>query len=196
MEAFLAIIGLVSIVFVIKFLEKAFKTYSDDRLDNIIKNSQKEYDAELAAREAAMTPEEKANREKRKKNQEIMNVILQNMRRSYEITELKQNAEIEAKKAAELAAIPKWEWTRKPRKSIIFKAERDAYYSSPEWRDKRIIMLARAKNTCNRCHVMQSSGLHVHHKTYENFGNEKMSDLEVLCEPCHEKHHNKKFYYD
>jgi 5-methylcytosine-specific restriction endonuclease McrA len=34
--------------------------------------------------------------------------------------------------------------------------------------------------------------LNVHHKTYENLGNEKPEDLEVLCVRCHSERHNLK----
>lgn len=30
---------------------------------------------------------------------------------------------------------------------------------------------------------------HVHHKTYERLGEEKMDDLELLCSPCHNLEH-------
>lgn len=196
MEVLLIIGGIVAIVYIIKFIEMGFEAYSADRFDNFIRKAQEEHAADLAAREAALTPEEKNNREARKRFREKIYALQEKARKDIKITEARQNAEKAARKAAELAAIPSWEWTPKPKRSMIFKADVDAYYSSPEWKAKRIIMLARAKNTCNRCHVVQSSGLHVHHNTYENFGNEKMSDLEVLCEPCHEKHHKKKFYYN
>lgn len=87
---------------------------------------------------------------------------------------------------------PSWEWKPKPN-LIIMQSHVDEYYRSSEWQAKRSIMLARAENKCNRCGALQLSGLHVHHNNYHNFGNEKMTDLEVLCKTCHEKQHKRKF---
>jgi 5-methylcytosine-specific restriction endonuclease McrA len=36
--------------------------------------------------------------------------------------------------------------------------------------------------------------LHVHHKTYRNFGMEDMDDLEVLCKVCHQNEHRRLKY--
>lgn len=42
--------------------------------------------------------------------------------------------------------------------------------------------------SCERCRLYASQ-LHVHHKTYVRLGKEHWSDLEVLCEYCHQEHH-------
>ncbi len=60
------------------------------------------------------------------------------------------------------------------KKSFIWKAIR-------EW------ALERAKYKCERCGA--TFPLQVHHKTYIRLGKEMPSDLEVLCESCHEKEH-------
>jgi len=62
-----------------------------------------------------------------------------------------------------------------------------AYLGSPLWAKKRLEALEHHGAICARC---GSHGSDVHHKTYERTGgNELMTDLEVLCRPCHETHH-------
>jgi len=41
-----------------------------------------------------------------------------------------------------------------------------------------------AGNKCQKC-GFSSTTLETHHLNYKNFGREKMSDLIVLCKPCH-----------
>jgi 5-methylcytosine-specific restriction endonuclease McrA len=62
------------------------------------------------------------------------------------------------------------------------------YLRSDHWRGLRDAKLLDANDRCERC--KRKSNLQVHHKTYERFGCEKLSDLLVLCESCHEKEHN------
>lgn len=61
------------------------------------------------------------------------------------------------------------------------------YIDSEEWRARS----ARAKERADhRCQLCYSPGpLHTHHRTYERLGNERDSDLTVLCETCHELFH-------
>lgn len=63
------------------------------------------------------------------------------------------------------------------------------YIQSPEWRQKRREAITRAMNRCERCQRLShdNRGLEVHHKTYKNFGNEPLTDLEALCKNCHER---------
>ena len=65
----------------------------------------------------------------------------------------------------------------------------DEYLQTPEWSEKREKALRRAEH---RCQICNSSGfLHVHHRTYENRGDERLEDLAVLCEDCHKLYHYK-----
>ena len=57
------------------------------------------------------------------------------------------------------------------------------YTRSIEWKTLRQHILTRDKFCCVRCGG--SVCLEVHHKTYERFGHELMSDLETLCFDCH-----------
>lgn len=64
------------------------------------------------------------------------------------------------------------------------------YLRTPEWSYQRHAALARAGHCCqlDRRH---RTDLEVHHNSYERRGNEQPSDLVVLCNACHSKHHNK-----
>jgi 5-methylcytosine-specific restriction endonuclease McrA len=70
--------------------------------------------------------------------------------------------------------------------------EYQAYIKSDKWKEIRNFMLAKFNYTCQVCFTKFSRrDLHVHHKHYRNFGNEQIEDLELMCEPCHMKHHHK-----
>jgi 5-methylcytosine-specific restriction endonuclease McrA len=57
------------------------------------------------------------------------------------------------------------------------------YLKSEEWQRKRRHVLARGDNRCKICGV--TSGLDVHHLTYEHRGYESADELVVLCHRCH-----------
>lgn len=64
------------------------------------------------------------------------------------------------------------------------------YIKSAEWQAKSDA----AKERCNyRCQLCSVSGListlHTHHNTYERLGNERDTDLVVLCHDCHKRFH-------
>ena len=63
--------------------------------------------------------------------------------------------------------------------------------TTDEWRVLRDLMLARAKYRCQLCRRSgRNVQLNVHHNTYENYGQERLDDLIVLCRPCHARHHS------
>ena len=65
-----------------------------------------------------------------------------------------------------------------------------AYLRSPAWRMKRDGKLFDAEYRCERCgYDGLDMPLDVHHLTYERVGNERDSDLIVLCRSCHEMEH-------
>jgi len=64
------------------------------------------------------------------------------------------------------------------------------YLQSQEWQETRSGALKRANYRCQLCN--RSGRLNVHHRTYERRGREYASDLTVLCEECHAKHHGVK----
>lgn len=60
----------------------------------------------------------------------------------------------------------------------------ETYIHSPEWQEKRRVMLDWAGGRCQQCGY--SEDLEVHHRTYDRLGSERLpEDLEVLCSPCH-----------
>ena len=61
------------------------------------------------------------------------------------------------------------------------------YIKSEEWQRKRELVLEFWDHKCATC--FNHRDLHVHHRTYERLGEEKLTDLIVLCEGCHEKFH-------
>jgi len=63
----------------------------------------------------------------------------------------------------------------------------DDYLQTPEWRRRRDRSLSLAGWTCTRCDAQRT--LRVHHRTYERRGQELDTDLEVLCQTCHEGLH-------
>ena len=64
-----------------------------------------------------------------------------------------------------------------------------AYMRSDEWREMRQRKLDQAGRECEKCGA--TSALEVHHKTYRRLWNERMSDLQVLCDDCHNDVHAK-----
>ena len=74
------------------------------------------------------------------------------------------------------------------------------YLLSEHWKRRRLerIRLAlqayppslRDTVRCNNCERFVWLGrIQVHHRTYENIGNEPLKDLAVLCEGCHAREH-------
>ena len=62
-----------------------------------------------------------------------------------------------------------------------------------EWRNKALILKARAGWQCQECGRASSEmTLDVHHLTYERLGHERADDLIVLCRSCHERHERNK----
>lgn len=71
------------------------------------------------------------------------------------------------------------------------KQEYCKYIKSKEWAKVRQLILKQRK-VCEKCGT--KSRLHIHHLTYVRLGKELPEDLVVLCRPCHEIAHGRKFY--
>lgn len=65
-------------------------------------------------------------------------------------------------------------------------AEYKKYISSAKWRNIRKDLFRVRGKKCESCGY-GSATLHVHHLTYDRFGNENLADLKILCKPCHDK---------
>ena len=64
----------------------------------------------------------------------------------------------------------------------------DEYLLTPHWKQVRHASLSRANNKCALCGNKERP-LEVHHNNYESLWGELLSDLLVLCDECHERHH-------
>lgn len=63
----------------------------------------------------------------------------------------------------------------------------DEYMNSVEWQTKRDQVIARCGGVCENCEINNVD--HIHHLTYERFGNEFLDDLRGLCLDCHQIQH-------
>jgi 5-methylcytosine-specific restriction endonuclease McrA len=62
------------------------------------------------------------------------------------------------------------------------------YRKQPEWQVRRGQALTRARYRC-QMGASHDATLDVHHRSYENYGDERPEDLVVLCRSCHQKFH-------
>jgi hypothetical protein len=79
--------------------------------------------------------------------------------------------------------------SRCPGESIEYLCALDypIYLKSEHWRLTRIALFRSRKRRCEKCNSCNK--IRVHHKTYVRRGYEKLSDLQVLCERCHNLTH-------
>ena len=75
--------------------------------------------------------------------------------------------------------------------SIYFKYYE--YLNSPEWKEKRKLVLERDNFICQRCKI--SPAHDVHHISYDAIYKEPLSDLLSVCRNCHLEIH-KSFFFD
>lgn len=57
------------------------------------------------------------------------------------------------------------------------------YLRSGHWKRRRLQILKRANGLCERC--SQRPPKTVHHRSYQNLGAERDSELMAVCNPCH-----------
>lgn len=78
--------------------------------------------------------------------------------------------------------------TQQARTSQLRKMPFSEYRLTPEWRSRRNRVLLRAGNRCELCYT--TGQLEVHHRTYDRYGEELLSDLIALCRRCHRRFHD------
>ena len=66
-------------------------------------------------------------------------------------------------------------------------AKYQAYLLSNEWKETKEKAYKFHWSVCMKCRA--ETNLQVHHATYENIYDEKLTDLCILCETCHELFH-------
>jgi 5-methylcytosine-specific restriction endonuclease McrA len=73
------------------------------------------------------------------------------------------------------------------RQAEQWRADYEAYLLSPEWDDKRALVLKRARGVCEGCGEVPAT--EVHHLTYSHVGNELLWQLVAVCRNCHARVH-------
>ena len=111
--------------------------------------------------------------EKKSKELKILHILLKEAL-SHLQNKIKDREKINVREILDVAA-----FRRMPYKEYLY---------TEHWREFRKVALKNAKNKYQLCN--KSGKLHVHHRTYENRGCEDINDVTVLCQECHEKHHD------
>jgi len=75
--------------------------------------------------------------------------------------------------------------TKMKYKEQLLKEQRD-YYNSEQWQKLRKEVIKEANNECFFC---KNVGTDVHHTSYDNWKNESIDELILLCRDCHIKVH-------
>lgn len=73
--------------------------------------------------------------------------------------------------------------------SIEWWARYNAYLTTPAWRARRELVIARAEGMCEGCRKRRAT--QVHHLTYDHVGNEFLWELVAICDTCHTRYHDK-----
>lgn len=77
-----------------------------------------------------------------------------------------------------------------PQTQPVSRSEYRSYINSPSWRSVRERFWASGlPKSCYCCGTPRHPGMHLHHRTYKNLGNERLMDLVPLCKPCHDEVH-------
>ena len=64
----------------------------------------------------------------------------------------------------------------------------NAYIKSSTWKNIRKTLFKLRGEKCEKC-GFGSYKLHIHHLTYERLGHKRLTDLQILCEQCHDAAH-------
>ena len=65
------------------------------------------------------------------------------------------------------------------------------YIKSDNWKAKALLVKKYNNFNCERCNLKYGIGdLQCHHLTYERLGAERFTDLQCLCQWCHQSEHS------
>ena len=77
-----------------------------------------------------------------------------------------------------------------PGKATVTPQGYRAYIQSNAWRAVRERYWdSKMPKNCFGCNKPRHKGMHLHHRTYKNLGNERLMDLVPVCKECHEDIH-------
>lgn len=77
-----------------------------------------------------------------------------------------------------------------PGKATVDRLGYREYIQSAAWRSKRERYWSSGlPKECYVCGGPRRPGMHLHHRTYKNLGNERLMDLVPVCPPCHDLVH-------
>ena len=72
----------------------------------------------------------------------------------------------------------------------ISKSQYRAYMQSKAWQAvRKRFFQSDLPKCCYACKTAWQPGFHLHHRTYANLGNEKLTDLVIVCQTCHDGIH-------
>ena len=88
------------------------------------------------------------------------------------------------------AALVTFDRMSSPGKATVTRLGYRAYIQSPQWRATRErYWNSKLPQECWVCDSPRTTGMHLHHRTYKNLGNERLMDLVPVCPSCHDLIH-------
>jgi hypothetical protein len=102
----------------------------------------------------------------------------------------------EGKEPASLDTKLREEWQRKKSEAAAkidevannkFWSGYSEYLATPEWAERRRLVLKRAAGICEGCGI--AAAAEVHHLSYEHVGSEFLFELVAICQACHKRIH-------
>lgn len=104
-------------------------------------------------------------------DEDLADQITAEFKRESEQRAAEWQAEQDAKKQSQQKdSVEWWKWY-------------NGYLKTPQWQQKRELIMLRANGLCEGCG--QRKATQVHHKTYDHVGNELLFELVAVCFECH-----------
>ncbi len=83
--------------------------------------------------------------------------------------------------------VTKFKKKRQRENTLKWFSDYDRYLKSPQWTEKRDLVLQRENFVCQGCRKARATS--AHHTTYRHQGHEFLFELIALCHSCHERYH-------